>query len=958
MPSVGSDGRTVNAFTMIRNAKQRSGNGPWAVWAAVLGLGIWGAPAFAQQTAREIRESANAKLAQGAYGEAIGDLQALIEILGPSKRSDVRAGLEHIYFSLGLCHLFSGDFPVAADAFKKYISLYPSGARVTDAWVYLGDAQRFAGKSGEALRTYTEALKRYPYGFDLRTDLHAGIARCHLAEGRWAEAIPALYQTYSAAPDSLRRSWAATLLATAYLKTADLEKLYPLTPVLLAKGSFAGRSVVFNLAALEAGDLLFAEERYREALWIHRLVFPHGEVSARGNEYLETLRKRAEFEQRRPGDPRVLMRLQESLGELEAELEALEGIDNYDVELAYRIARGYREQSRFREACELFLHLHTVAERELADESLHLAFQCAAQVPPRARAYRIAATYMEKYPDGEWFDPLTLAAAQLRAGEENWPAVIELLTRALEIRPDHGLEADCRYLLGYACFMEERFTEATGHLWRLREGFPEHDLVDAAVYWTGLAELFRTEYAAAAAEFDELSQRFPASRYQEDGVFRRAVCSYGLGDFEEAGERLDRFLARFPQSRLAAEAAMTRADVAGALGEIDTAVRLYGQALEGGGLNIEHYNHSAFQACAILVDAGRHAEAKALLQRYAERNREGSNLPLAAYWIGQCFLALEGEGAALAYYQDAMTELGRDRSLVGVDMILDEWIGLARRLGGEAASRAWQRLQRSLRDALHAGDRTTTLRLQRMLMHHPSLVEADRERVRAELLRAENLPFASPAVLQHVLDEAAERGLHELARAAAGQLVADFPETDCALDARMALARYAITAAEAMPPGSDQAAERRAEAVRQLTIVREVHAASGEAGQALLLLGALHQQQRKFQEAEAAYRDVLGVKEWRALWPEALYGRGMNAMLSRKYLEACAYFERIYVLYAGHTAWAAKAYLRRAECLERLSERAKAVETLRELLAHPLAGSQPEEAAAARALLESLGESA
>ena len=42
-------------------------------------------------------------------------------------------------------------------------------------------------------------------------------------------------------------------------------------------------------------------------------------------------------------------------------------------------------------------------------------------------------------------------------------------------------------------------------------------------------------------------------------------------------------------------------------------------------------------------------------------------------------------------------------------------------------------------------------------MHHPSLVEADRERVRAELLRAENLPFASPAVLQHVLDEAAER---------------------------------------------------------------------------------------------------------------------------------------------------------------------------------------------------------
>jgi len=898
--------------------------------------------AFGQQTTREMRESANAKLAQGAYAEAIGDLEGLIAVLGESTRDDIKSGLEHVYFSLGICHFFTADFASAEKAFQTYLKLYPHGGKVMEAWVFIGDAQRFGERTREAIQTYETALKRFSYGLDLRADIYVGIARCHLAEDNWEGAIPALQMTYRTAPDPLRRSWAATLMATAFLKTVDLPKLYPLIPTLLTKGSFAERSIAFNLSALEAGDELFAEERYREALWIHRLVYPHDVVVARSGEYLDLLQRRAEFERRRPGNPRTLMRLQENIGELEAEIEAIQGIDNYDLELQYRIARGYMEQRRYREACELFLNLHTVADREVAEESLYLAFQCATYFLPWDKAYEIGGRYMEKYPDGEWYDALSLMMGQMYAKEENWPTVITHLATALSVRPSHSLEADCRFLLGYACFMEERFTEAIEHFMKLRTKFPQHELMAAAVYWTAMTHLFDGDYNAAAPDFDEVLDRHPDSIYVEDSAFRRAVCAYGLTHYEDADGRLAAFIAAYPQSKLTGEATMMRGDVAGVFGDGDAAIRFYTQAMEGENLNMEFYNHCAFQSGTILTDAERFDEARTFFQRYVETNREGSNIPLATFWIGKCILKLQGESAALKYYQDSMAKFGKDRAEIGVDMILDEWIGLTRKVDAEKSRIAWSQLQQGLREANRNDDRTTALRLQRMLMFHPSLVEADRERVMEQILKPENFEHASPAVLQFILDTARERGMHDLAKAAASRIIEDFTETDYALDARMTLAEYAIEAAREAGSGSTRAPELYAEAIRHLGVIREVYASSGEAGKALLILGELFREQRKFKEADEAYKDILGVREWRPIWAEALYGRGLCHMQDRKYVEASAFFERIYLMYAGYQKWSAKAYLRRAECLERIYDKPKAIETLRDMLARPEYEGLPE----------------
>jgi TolA-binding protein len=91
---------------------------------------------------------------------------------------------------------------------------------------------------------------------------------------------------------------------------------------------------------------------------------------------------------------------------------------------------------------------------------------------------------------------------------------------------------------------------------------------------------------------------------------------------------------------------------------------------------------------------------------------------------------------------------------------------------------------------------------------------------------------------------------------------------------------------------------------------------------------------------------VLGVKGWRNSWPEALYGLGLCSEARREWLKATAYYERIYVMYSNYRAWAAKAYLRRAECLVKAYQDKQAKETLAEMLAQEELKAFPEYAQA------------
>ena len=892
---------------------------------------------------RELRERAMRNFSQGEFDAAIPDFEELTKALGESKDSNVRMGLDTIYYDLSLSYFFTANFSSAEQAFRNYIKKYPNGANTANAYVYVADCLRLSGSNKKAIAAYEDALKRYSYPSDLLTDIYSSIAQCDLAEDNWDAARRPLFHAFRTAPDALRRGRSATLLATAYLKTLSMEKIYLMVPFLLQRDSLASRSIAFNMAALEAGDKLFQDEHYREAFWLHRLVFPHDMVQARTEAFRDYLQKCVDMEKKSLTDPRKLMRMQEWIGETEAELKALEGMENYDTELEYRIARGYMEAQRHREARELFLHLSESGGKEKAEEALYLAFVCSSRLPPWGRAYEIGKQYMAKYPAGQWYDELTLLMGQMYAKESNWAEVIRHLDAVLLARPNHQSAVDCLFLLGYANFMEEHFDMAVARMNELVTRFPQSELVSGAIYWTAMARMFGGSYEEACAAFDNLLAHHPDVMYTEDALFRRAICNYALGQFDKADTRLAGFIKEYSKSKLVPEAWMTRGDIAGAQGRTTDSVLAYQHATEFPDdlLNIEHYNHCAFQAGQILFDAKRFPEARSHYLRYIERNRAESNIPLAVYWIGRTFIETGEPLGAARYYKDAVLKYGVDRKQIGVDMILDEWVATTHKLPADKARLAWNDFQQSLRDARDKGDKVGTLRLTRVLMFHPDIKPNERETILVSLLHAGNITNASPAVLETMLDGAISHGLTNLAVAVADDIVKEFTETDYALNARLFLAKHDIDMVHATAD-QDQARGWRADAIRHLDVIRNVFASSEEAAQALLMLGVLYREDGKNPEAEKCYEDVLAVRAWGKYWPEALYNRGLCTEARKEYGKATAYYERMYVMYSKFRPWTAKAYVRRAECLHRIYEDNKAIETLKEMIGFEDLAQYPE----------------
>jgi tetratricopeptide (TPR) repeat protein len=289
----------------------------------------------------------------------------------------------------------------------------------------------------------------------------------------------------------------------------------------------------------------------------------------------------------------------------------------------------------------------------------------------------------------------------------------------------------------------------------------------------------------------------------------------------------------------------------------------------------------------------------------------------------------------------AIRKHGNERSALGADLIVEQWIGRTREAGPELARASWSELRALLNDAVLKRQEPLSLRCEEALRHSPDITDAEKALLLKTILQERNLAYASPMMLEVIMEESLAAGDKALALKAAQTVIKDFPETDTVLRARM------IASDDALARGAFD------EAVKHLTVVREVFASSPQAAEALLKLGELYQQMRKYEDADTAYKEVLGVKAWRPSWPAGLYGRGQNALAQRKYAEAAAYFERIYVLYLGYRPWAAKAYLARADALQKMREYRKAIETLNEMLGLPDFEGMPERGQA-EAMLQQL----
>ncbi len=107
-------------------------------------------------------------------------------------------------FAEAKSHLDKGAYAPAADGFKIYINQYPSGEKVEDAYMYMGDAYAALGKTKSAAVAYAKLLQYFPKSKQIPA-ARLKYARSIVPLGKFDEAqkyLNSIVQQYPAAPEA------------------------------------------------------------------------------------------------------------------------------------------------------------------------------------------------------------------------------------------------------------------------------------------------------------------------------------------------------------------------------------------------------------------------------------------------------------------------------------------------------------------------------------------------------------------------------------------------------------------------------------------------------------------------------------------------------------------------------------------------------------------------------------
>jgi len=215
-------------------------------------------------------------------------------------------------------------------------------------------------------------------------------------------------------------------------------------------------------------------------------------------------------------------------------------------------------------------------------------------------------------------------------------------------------------------------------------------------------------------------------------------------------------------------------------GELRKAVELY-QKVGDYPINIELYNYAMFRCGEILfkneLKFDKHKRKRVIdydgvikhFNTYIRRNRPGSNIPQAIFYIGRSMWNKGEHSGALELYLDAVEKHGNEVAALGIDMILEEWIGKANSLKDQGLKeRTWKQINDLIKKAKKKGKKVLALRLQRALLYKQNISDEEKQKIIGEIVKKENIPVATPSTLVMILDEAAIRERLEAAGLAPG----------------------------------------------------------------------------------------------------------------------------------------------------------------------------------------------
>jgi TolA-binding protein len=875
----------------------------------------------------ELEQQAHQLIQANKFVEAIPYLAELVRRLDDDTSVSQAQTMENMLFFLGVGYLQNEDFQSAVDTFRRYLERFPKGRRARIALELQADALRLNESFDEAAAAYGRLRADYPLSEAEDLDVLARQAECHVVQGAWENAFPLLETLFTRARAPQLKGKAATALAMAYVGLDREAEVSRVLPVLMST-PYARYDVNFNLALIQGGDKLYARGAMSEALLLYRLALDKPKLMAWldgriGSAEQDHTRALAEL------DFKAALSARGRVRELKTQRSDLAKTTDYSANLRFRIAQTYYELGQPWEAMWTYWTAwRDYPSTDFAEDALFAACSIASELHQYDRAIELGLAYVGQFRDGNYYDDVTLMLTQIYLAKGEYTRCIDMARSTMARAPEHSYADQLHFLIGYAYFELEKFREALATFRSLRDSFSETSAREPCDYWIAMTLLYMEDYEQAMEEFSEFIARYSGGLYHEDAQFRVGVCLYGLGRFEDARVSLRNFIRAYPASRLRAECHMFLGDIAGALGRLSDALREY-KTVERYTDNMQRINYAATQIGTILEFRGDYQAMADYFLEYLRKYRQRGYYAEAIWRIGFAREQMGDWEGMHRLYERAMVTMGNTPSAIGIDHIMETYPESYLRHHGKEP---YPVMVAMLEQAEARGERTLALRLRRSI----SKLEAARDKPRPVFIESD-LSYASPAVLVWIAERAANNPA--LARKALDRVLTHYKETEWCEDAMFQLAEMEF------------AATNLSVAISLYGQVIEAFPDSHRSGFAMKRKADALFAAGNTMDARDAYLSVLEVREWRGpLWPECLYGVGTTYMQEGQLREAFAYFQRVYVLYQAYPQWVARAYVKSAECLERLNRRAEAMLTYRELMGVTAARSTPEYALAAERL--------
>lgn len=862
-------------------------------------------PPLGEMATGAIEQEAAFLVGSKKFGEAAPLLAELISRLAESTNPQIQTRLEGYRYFLGLGYVFSDNWPGAIEAFANFLGHHPKSNRVSKVRALYAEALMQGGQFTDAAEEYKTLLAAHLPDTE-RISLLEKLAFSLMRGGKSSDAIPVLLDLLQRSRHEKQREQSVVLLAQAYIESNQAAKVIELLPKLLTRAPRARLNIDFNLALLNGGDKMFAAEQYVLALLFYHLTLPPRQMIEWSERLEESLLGERDAAIQSSQYERVA-NINRQIQETQAARAMIEEMKDFSEEHKMRLAQTYFSSQRFYEALWTFWDLFKkYPKSRMAEDSCFGAFSLAGQLDQDAKAKEAGLHYMEAFPEGKYWEDVSMQLGQVFMRNKEYPMAIAFFTEVLSTRPEHSQRDHLLFLLGFSQFQEEMFAEARANFQTLRQEYPQSKYQPEAHYWTGMTYLFEGNYPEALDVFDTFLADDSSGPLRIDAAFRRAVCLYALERYPEAAAALSTYVREYPVSAVTPEAYNLLGDSLGAIGRLEEALAAY-RKVEDTAARQSQTDYATFQVGRIFEELEQFDEMEKWFDRYLKRYGTRGDHTQAVYRRG---LALQEQGKtqeALDSYWESVKQYGNDPGAIGIDNILDTYVHQ------EDAKSLPDKLRSAIAEAERQEQRSLALRLHRVL----ATVD---EGASPPVVKEEDLALASPAVQLWIgkLSEKSERHLSESAYKA---ILKDYGRTQWAPAAWLQLARLAF--AEMDWKSASEASEQ----------ARNIAPLDMTAAEATMLLGDISFAQKEYPTAIARYEEVLQVKDWRgALWPESLYRIGESLLAEGRNKEAYAYFQRIYVLYAHYTDWTARAYLQCVEISQELGLKGDAMRTLGEML--------------------------